>query len=404
MKKLILSMALIGATTLAFGQKKVVRSAEKNFKSGDLTAAMADINAASSDPETASDPATYLLKAQIETKIFGSDSSNTASTLETGQAALDTYYKAFEMAGSNKEEGIGKDIYAEDLPGVPDNLRPYSIFTLKNLAFDKGGERYNAEDHEIAYEFFDLAGQIDLTDTTVHYNAGFIANDLGKFEEAKKHFGYLLDIEEYNKLTVYYLLVQILSGEDENPEAAYDIIMAGREDYPDDKVLAEYEIQLLLQLNKMDEAMASIQEALKNDPNNAGILLRSGYLKEQAGDLEGALEDYKKSVVADPEFYDGNYYTGALLLEKSREILAELSSLPDDEWEAKSKSMGEEANQHYREAIPYFEKALEIRPESTDNMAILFRVHSRLKNDAEADKYNKMLIELKGPNWQEEGL
>ena len=255
----------------------------------------------------------------------------------------------------------------------------------------------------ITFEFFDLAGAIDLNDTTVHYNAGFIANDLGKFEEAKKHFGYLLDIEDYNKLTVYYLMVQILSGEDKNPEAAYEMIMQGREDYPEDKVLAEYEIQLLLQLNKMDEAMASIQDALKNDPNNAGILLRSGYLKEQAGDMAGALEDYKKSVVADPEFYDGNYYAGALLLEKSREILAELNALSDEEWEAKSKEMTDEANLHYKEAIPYFEKALEIRPENTDVMAILFQVHTRLKNTEEAEKYNKMLIELKGANWQENG-
>ncbi|WP_057937728.1 tetratricopeptide repeat protein [Algoriphagus resistens] len=399
MKKLILSMALIGATTLAFGQKKVVRSAEKNFKSGDLTAAMADIEAASADPETGSDPATYLLKAQIETKMFGSDSSNTASTVETGRTALATYNKALEMAGGNKEEGLGKDIYTEDMPGVPDNLRPYSIFTLKNISFDKALERYNAEDQEMAYEFFDLAGEIDLTDTTVHYNAGFIANELGKFEEAKKHFGYLLDVEEYNKLTVYYLLVQILSGEEKDPEAAYNIIMQGREDYPDDKVLAEYEIQLLLQLNKMDEAMASIQEALKNDPNNAGILLRSGYLKEQAGDMEGALADYKKSVEADPEFYDGNYYTGALLLDKSMKILNELSALPDDEWEAKSQSMGEEANVHYKEAVKYFEKALEIKPDNAEVMIILYQVHERLKNTEEVEKYNKMLIELKGPNW-----
>ncbi|MDR7132508.1 tetratricopeptide (TPR) repeat protein [Algoriphagus sp. 4150] len=401
MKKLILSMALIGATTLAFGQKKVVRSAEKNFKSGNLTEAMADVEAASADPETGSDPATYLLKAKIETKMFGSDSSNTASTIEIGKAALETYNKAFEMGGGKKDAGIGKDIYAEDMPGVPDNLRPYSIFTLKNTSFDKAIDRYNDEDLEMAYEFFDLAGAIDLTDTTVHYNAGFIANDLGKFDEAKKHFGYLLDIEEYNKLTVYYLMIQILSGEDKNPEAAYDIIMQGRKDYPEDKVLAEYEIQLLLQLNKMDEAMASIQEALKNDPNNAGILLRSGYLKEQAGDAEGALEDYKKSVEVDPEFYDGNYYAGALLLDKSLKILNELNGLSDDEWEAKSKSMGDEANSYYKEAVVYFEKALEIKPENTEVMVILFQVHSRLKNTEEVEKYNKMLIELKGANWQE---
>ncbi|PZX51267.1 tetratricopeptide repeat protein [Algoriphagus ratkowskyi] len=394
-------MALIGATTLAFAQKKVVRSAEKNFKSGDLTAAMTDITAASSDPETGSDPGTYLLKAQIETKKFGSDSSNSATTLKLGKAALATYHKAFEMAGSDKNTGVGKDVYGDDMPGVPDNLRPYSIYTLKNVAFDKGGERFNADDLEMAYEFFNLAGEVDHTDTTVHYNAGYIAQEIGKFDEAKKHYGYLLDVEEYNKLTVYYLMVQILSGEDAEPEAAYDVIMAGREDYPEDKVLAEYEIQLLLQLNKMDEAMASIQEALKNDPNNPGILLRSGYLKEQAGDIDGALVDYKKSVEADPEFYDGNYYAGALLLEKSREIIVAIGGLSDADWEVKAKPMTDEANLYYKQAIPYFEKAIEIRPDNTDIMAILYQVQTRLKNDAEAEKYNKMLIELKGPNWMD---
>ncbi len=402
MKKLILSLALIGATTLAFGQKKVVRSAEKNFKNGELTTALSEVETALADPDTGSDPATYLLKAKIQAKMFGSDSSNNEANLEIGRESLNTYQEAFEKGGSDETSGVGKTIYADDVPGVPENLKPYSIYTLKNISFDKAIERYESEDLEMAYGFFDLAGDIDKTDTVVHYNAGFLANELGKYDEAKKHFNALLDVDGYNKLNTYYFLVQILSGEDKKPDEAYDIVMAAREEYPEDKILAEYEIQLLLQLNKMDEAMASIQEALKNDPNNASILLRSGYLKEQSGDLEGALEDYKKSVVADPDFYDGNYYAGALMLERSRAILGELNELSDDEWEKKSEEMGKRADDYYRDAIPYFEKALAIRPDNTDIMVILFQVHTRLKNTAEAEKLNKQLVELLGPNWMEQ--
>lgn len=400
MKKLILSLALIGATSLAFGQKKVVRSAEKNYKSGNLVEALTDVNAALEDPETSGDPEVYLLKARIQTKLFGSDSTNTESNLEIGKEALTTFNETFEVAGGDKTDGVGEEVYTEDMLGVPDNLRPYSIFTLKNTAFDKAIERYNNEDFEMAYSFFDLAGEVDLTDTTVHYNAGFLANDLGNTEDAKRHFGYLLDVEEYNKLNAYYFMVQILSAE-QDPEGAFDIITRGREDYPDDKVLAEYEIQLLLQLNKMDEAMAQIKEALKNDPENTGILLRSGYLKEQAGDLDGALEDYKKSVEIDPEFYQGNFYTGALMLERARGILNELNSLSDEEWEKRSESMGKEADGYYNDAIPYFERAVAVEPENTEVMTILFQIHTRLKNEAEAEKYNAKLIELLGPNWME---
>ncbi|NVJ86066.1 MAG: tetratricopeptide repeat protein [Algoriphagus sp.] len=401
MKKLILSMVLVGATTLAFGQKKVVRSAEKNLKSGDYATALSEIEAALQDPETGSDPETTLLKAQIYLGMFSSDSSNTMETLEKGNSSFDTFMEAFKMGGEDKENGVGKDIWEEDIPGAPDNLRPNSINKLKNVSFDKAIAQYNVDDFEMAYEFFNLAGMVDPKDTTIHYNAGFLANDLGRFEDAKKHFMTLLDVPGYNKLNAYYFLVQILSTEQKNPEGAYDIVMRAKEEYPSDKVLAEYEIQLLLQLNKMDEAMAQIKEALANDPENTSLLLRSGYLKEQSGDIDGALADYKKSVEIDPNFYEGNYYTAALLIERAREVLSELNSLSDEEWEKRSQSMGEEANGYYADAVKYFEKALEIRPDDTGIMEILYQIHTRLKNDAEAEKYNKKLIELLGPNWMD---
>lgn len=401
MKKLILSMVLIGATTLAFGQKKVIKDAEKGFKSGNLESALAAINAASTNPETSGDPATFLLKAQIETKIFGTDSSNTAETVQKGFTALETFNKTFEMAGRNKNAGVGKLVYEDELVGVPINLRPFSIITLKNVAYDKAIERYSDDDLELAYEFFNLAGEIDHTDTLSHYNAGFLANELGKFEDAKRHFGYLLEVPEYNKINAYYTLVQILSTEEKNPEAAYELISRARKEYPNDKILAEYEIQLLLQLNKMDEAMSQIKDALANDPNNTGLLLRSGYLKEQAGDLEGGLADYKRAVEVDPNFFEGNYYTGALLLEQATKMLNTLNDLSDAEWEKQSPIIGKKADENYKEAVKYFTKAVEIRPDNTDIMIILYQVHARLKNTAEAEALNKKIAAVLGANWQD---
>ncbi len=402
MKKLILSIALVGAATLAFGQKKVVREAEKGFKSGDFQAALTAIDAAAANPETSGDPATFLLKAKIQTKIFGTDSTNTMETLEKGNAALETYMKAFEMAGGDKNAGVGKEIYEDDLMGVPDNLRPYSVITLKNVSYDKALERYQNDDFEMAYEFFNLSGEIDPSDTLAHYNAAFIANDLGRFEDAKRHLNTLLEVENYDgKVNVYYMLIPILSTEEKNPEAAYEVVKKAKADYPEEKILAEYEIQLLLQLDKMDEAMSQIKEALANDPNNTGLLLRSGYLKEQAGDTDGALVDYKKSVEVDPNYFEGNYYTGALLLEQATKMLNSLNDLSDAEWEKQSPIVGKKADENYKEAASYFTKASEIRPDNTDILIVLFQVHTRLKNTTEAEAINKKLVEKLGPNWME---
>jgi len=401
MKKLILSMAMVAVASVAFGQKKVVKEAEKGFKQGTLDAALTAIEGATTNPETSGDPATFLLKAQIQTKMFARDSSNTMETVEIGNQAISTFSKAFEMAGSNKTSPVGKAVYAEELPGIPENLKPYSLLSLKNISFDKALKMYEEENLEMSYEFFNLAREIDKADSTIHYNAGFLANDLGRFEDAKRHFNYLFEIPGYNKTNAYYFMVQILSTEEKNPEAAFDIVTKARKEYPNDRVLAEYEIQLLLQLNKMDEAMAQIKDALANDPNNAGLLLRSGYLKEQAGDLEGAMQDYKKSVAVDPNFFEGNYYTGALLLEQAQKELNSLNDLSDAEWEKQSPIVGKKADANYNESIAFFTKALEIKPDNTDIMIILFQVYSRLKKTAEMDAMNKKISAILGANWQD---
>ena len=403
MKKLILSLALVGIATIAFAQKKVVRSAERNFKKGELEVALTEVKDALNDPETKDDPNTTLLKAKIQTKMFEADEDNAASTVATGRSAFEDFQKTLKMVDNDKESKIGKEIYQDDIPGaLPDNLRPFSMQTLKQASFNKAIATYEEDDLEMSYEFFNLVSDIDPSDTTSNFNAGYIAyQELGKPEAAKKHFNRLLEVEDYDKLNTYYFLIQIASGEDKDPEQAYKYVTMARKDFPEDKTLSEFEVQLLLQMNKMEEAMASVKSALKDDPNNSGLLLRHGYLMEQSGDMEGALGEYKKAVVADPEFFEGNYYAGAIYLDRARAILAEVNNLSDDEWEKRAPEMSKQADGLYNDAIPYFTKAAELKPENPEILEILFQIHTRLKNTAEAEKYNQKLIALLGPNWME---
>jgi tetratricopeptide (TPR) repeat protein len=404
MKKLILSLALVVAATSAFAQKKVVSSADRNFKKGDLEAAMTDIEAALENSETKDDPNTTLVKAKILTKMFELDEDMAASTVSTGKSALQAFDKAMTMVGNDKNSKVGKEVYKEEVPGLPDNLRPFSKLSLKNAAFGKAIQAYEEDDYSMSYEFFNLVSEIDPSDTTAHFNAGYLAyQELGKTEDAKKHFKALIEVPEYNKLNTYYFMIQIASAEDQDPEQAYNYVVSARKDFPEDKTLSEFEVQLLLQMNKMEEAMASVKEALKDDPNNSGLLLRYGYLLEQSGDLEGALEQYKKSVEVNPDFFEGNFYTGAILIEQARKILAEINELSDDEWERKAPEMGAKADLYYKDAIPYFTKASELRDgeASGEVFELLFQIHTRLKNTAEAEKYNQKLISIYGPNWMD---
>jgi tetratricopeptide (TPR) repeat protein len=402
MKKLFLSIALVGIATFAFAQKKVVRSADKNFKSGELEVALEEIEGALQDPETKDDPNTLLLKAKIQTKMFELDEDFAASTVNKGKGALESFTETMEMVDNDAESKVGKEVYKEEIPNMPENLKPYSLLSLKAAAFNKAIQTYEDEDYQMSYEFFNLVSEIDPTDTTANFNAGYLAyQELENSDAAKKHFNRLLESEEYNKLNTYYFLIQIASAEDQDPEKAYEYVMSGRKDYPEDKTLSEFEVQLLLQMNKLDEAMASVKEALKDDPNNSGLLLRYGYLLEQSGDMEGALAEYKKAVAADPDFFEGNYYTGAIFLDRARAILAEVNNLSDEDWEVKAPQMSAEADDLYKDAVPYFTRASELRPDNTEILEILFQIHTRLKNTEEAEKVNQRLITLLGPNWME---
>ncbi|MFD2036630.1 tetratricopeptide repeat protein [Belliella marina] len=401
MKKLILSLALVGFVTVSFAQKKVVKSAERNYKKGELTTALSEVEDALADPETKDDPATSLLKGQIQTKMFDAGDENEMSTVEVGRDAFGTFSKTMEMIDNDKNSKVGKDLWKDDVPGMPENLRPFGIETLKNSAFAKAIATYEEDNLEMAYEYFALASDISPTDTTMNFNAGYLANQLDKTDEAKIYFNRLLEIEEYNKLNTYYFLIQIASAIDKDPEEAYRLVKLAKEEDPTDKTLAEFEIQFLLQLDKMDEAMTSVVDALKNDPENTGILLRYGYLLEQSGDLDGALVQYKKSVDADPDFFEGNYYAGAIYIEKARAILAEVGGLSDSEWEEKSDAMNKEAEDLYKESVPYFTKASELKPDSTEILETLFQIHTRLDNKEEAEKYNQKLISILGEDWME---
>jgi tetratricopeptide (TPR) repeat protein len=402
MKKLILSLALVGiATTLAFGQKKVVSSAERNMKRGNLEQAYEEVLSALDNPETGNLSTTYLLKGKIETLMFEKDSSNTMQTLDYGISAKESFTTVFDKEGRDSTTKVSKDLFKDVLPDMPENFQGQGVYRLKSASFNKAIERYEDDDMEMAFEFFALAAELDPNDTSIVFNAGYVGNMVGESQRSKKFFTSLLDIKEYNKLNAYYFLIQIASAEENDPQEAYRLVSEARKIYDDDKGLAEFEIQLLLQLDKMDEAMASIESALVNDPENTAILLRYGYLKEKSGDIDGALTEYKKTVAVEPDFFEGNYYAGALYLEKARNIISAINDLSDEEWDKQSPRMVKEADDLYTDALPYFTRASNLRPDNTDIMEILYQIHSRLKNEAKVEEYNKKLSELIGADWME---
>jgi len=107
--------------------------------------------------------------------------------------------KAFEMAGSTRQVGVGRGSFSANMMGVPDNYEdPIQLKPWKNTSFDKAIDDLMKNESRDANNFFDLAAEIDLADN--HYFILQLLVSLGKpilriVRDAKRHSDILLELE-----------------------------------------------------------------------------------------------------------------------------------------------------------------------------------------------------------------
>ena len=125
-------------------------------------------------------------------------------------------------------------------------------------------------DYGTAYGDFDFAssGTDKALQTKANFNAGWTAEQLGKLDDAEKHYKAAWDADNsYEK--AFFSLARVLEGEGKNDDAV--ALYKGYVDAHADKldVRSEYANALAL-AKKYDEAIAQAQQILMKDPKNAG--------------------------------------------------------------------------------------------------------------------------------------
>jgi tetratricopeptide (TPR) repeat protein len=116
--------------------------------------------------------------------------------------------------------------------------------------------------------------------------------------------------------------------------------------------------EYLTALHKYDGAVTELKKALKLDPLSTGILSMMSWPLYLKGDFDGCLKADKDTLQVDPNYWIPYMYDGFVFLRTKR----------------------------YAEAIPQFEKALSLNPDSTLNISGLAATYalSGRRNDAMA--------------------
>ena len=168
-------------------------------------------------------------------------------------------------------------------------------------------------------------------------------------------------------------------------EKALAAVRDARAVAPEDVNLILTEANLQIKLGNKDEFAKLMAEALEIDPTNASLYFNIGVISGEQDDYDKAKEYYTKCIELDPTYIDAYINLGSALLEDDKVLVEEMNkSLNNfdkyDEIKARQSDL-------YKNVIPLYEKAYELRPDDIDTVRTLMSLYENTEMD---DKFKTM--------------
>lgn len=379
----ILTMVAFSASAMAQGTK--VTSAISNIKYGELAKAKDAIEEATVHEKTKEQAKTWMVRGDVYKAIAESkDPAKKALCATPTRVALDSYKKAIAL---DKKGSLRKQINTQ---------LSLMSFTVVNAAyeFNDNKDLVNALDcfeQSLAIDSITSPGKID---SAIVYNAGLIADQGKNYDKARFYYNRCVDIR-YGGSQVFGLLA-ILDKNQGDTAAYMATLERGMKVYPNDcqPLLVEL-INHYINNNQSDKALEYLTKAIEQEPNNASFYQAQGALLDRIGKPDEAKASYEKAIEINPEFFDSWLNLGVQVYNKAVEMAKAANDIPANkpkEYDAAIAAAFEQMNL----AIPYFEKAHNIKPDDVYTMQALKECYYKLRQTHPEynDKYNDIKAKL----------
>jgi tetratricopeptide (TPR) repeat protein len=377
MKRLTFLVLMLAAISLQ-AQKQVkpnLNKALKLFQEGKLDEAKEMIDAATTYEKTKDDGKTYYYKGLIYAALdTTSNEKYKALEPEPLKIALESFAKADAMAGKNEYFIPGPD-------GVLPVTKTQQIVNLANHYINKGAAFYQEDKLEDALAAFEKTQIIYPSDTTSFFYAGFIANALEQWDKALTNF------EQYLKLggqspDAYSLMYNIYGGPKENKEKALEIVQQAKEKFPNNSDFPKYEIGLLIDLNKVDEAKSGLEKAVQSEPDNKIFHFYLGYVNSRLEKWQDAAKNFEAALKLDPNYFDAQYYLAQVYLIEANKLRDQMKNLGISAADKKKQAeLDKQLVEKYKIALPHWEKAERLKADDVDVLDRLRTIYYYLGDD-----------------------
>ncbi len=374
MKKLLILLFVVAAGS-TFAQPANVVNAYNYLKSGELDKAKTAIDKAVEHPKTSVKEKTWRYRGDIYFAIMASTKPEYKALSDNpGQSAYESYIKAKEL---NSKHSWDKEI--------DKNLR-----LIQNMMLNDGVADFNEKKYDIAVAKFEtsiaIAEHMGFSDSLAVFNAGLASERGEKYDNAIKWYDKCMEIG-YRGSDCCGFIIFLLQKQDKNEEALKRV-QACRASYPDNQNLIITELNYYLKDGDFEKAKANLEAAIANDPNNPILHFSVGTVMDNMGKKEEAEKSYLAAIKIKPEYFDPNYNLGAMYYNMAVEINNRANEEKDYK---KAKAIQDEAGEVFKKALPYLEKARELKPEDRNTLQSLMQLYVRT---GQTEKYNEVKAAL----------
>ncbi len=272
--------------------------------------------------------------------------------------------------------------------------------------YNAGADNFKEKDYAAAYESFKSSleifevmntGSKEVIDTPTIAMVAYSAQNAGKSDDAQKYLERLVELD-YQDETVYTALSGIYMEKGESDKAS-DIIGKGKERFPGSNAFLINEINILMKSNKQSEAVGKMEEAAKLYPDNASLFFALGSTYETLegdGMKQKAIDSYKAALEKKPGYFDALYNLGALYYNQAAEKTKAASGLGmSSSDQAKYDVLSKEANDLFKQALPYFEQAETANSNDLNTLIALKEIHANLGDLNKSKEYKTKFEALK---------
>lgn len=412
-KHIIIALALL-VSSFSFSQKDELKDAEKAIKSGNFADAKSAIKSAEpliSNLDTKDKAKFYYLKGQA---LY----ANGNATSEDMNGAIDSFNQVIELEKKDGKEKYTAEVnntrqlMLNDLLTKANKSLEDKNYSASSMGFEKAyrmspkdtlylyyaaSTAVNAQDYKTSLAYYEELRDLGFTGVEMEYTA--VLKETGEVES----FGnkQLRDISvksgthispkdaksasKTGEIVKNIALIYVNNGENEKALAA---MKTAREANPDDLSLLLSEANVQLKMGNRDEFKKLIEIATQKDPNNAELQYNLGVVAAEAGDIESAKKYYNIAISLDPEYADAHNNMAVLILGTEQAIIEKMNGLGTSSADNKKyDELKEQRMQLYKDAIPYLETTMRIRPKNLQAAKTLMNIYSAV---GETVKYKEM--------------